>query len=355
MPHSTSEIDIIANAKWAFTTRRVERRDCVGLKADFASAAPGDLVLCEVLSIGSHKRVQLTVGRYSTLYPGDIIVLACGGRYAPDQYEGIAEIDEDASDMLAGGGVVGTMRKSNNRMSGPTKVKPLGIISHADGRAVNIAQYALADMVLPLNLTIIAAVGSSMNGGKTTAVASFAHGLAKAGHKVAAIKVTGTGSFGDFNTYADTSAHFVADFVDVGMPSTYQIPVDQIISGMNSLLGHASAAGCTVAVVEFADGIFQTETATLLKTPEVRKILDGVIFAAPCAASVVGGCEALRSMGIEPSIVTGKVSASPLAIEEAEKIAAVSIVTKEELIGPETADGLLEFIRGSNWQNVLSA
>lgn len=355
MSNGQTETNLISNAKWAFTTRRVDRQDCTRLTTDFAAANPGDLVLCEVQRIGSHKRVQLNVGRYSTLYPGDTVVLACGARYAPDQYEGIAVIDESSSDMLAGGGVIGTMRKSNHRMSGPTKVKPLGVISRSNGAPVNIADYAMANMVLPINLTIVVAVGSSMNGGKTTAVASFAHGLSKAGHKVAAIKVTGTGSFGDYNTYLDTASHFVADFVDAGMVSTYQLPVTQIISGMNSLLGHASAAGCDVAVIEFADGIFQDETAALLKSPEVRQILDGVIFAAPCAASVVGGCEALRSMGIEPSIVTGKVSASPMAVEEAEKAAAVSIATKEELLSPEAARGLLEFIRNSNRDQVLTA
>ncbi|WP_051540973.1 hypothetical protein [Ahrensia sp. 13_GOM-1096m] len=355
MLNDTPHQDFVQRAKWAFTTRRVERSDCIGLSSDIESATPGDLILGEVINIRSHKRIQLSIGRYSTLYEGDLVVLACGARYAPDQYEGIAQLNEESSDMLAGGGVIGLMRKSNTKMAGPTNVKPLGIICNANGHPINIEDYALASVVRPLNLTTIAAVGSSMNGGKTTAVASFAHGLTKAGHKVAAIKVTGTGSFGDYNTYQDTGALFVADFVDAGMVSTYQLPIDHISAGMNTLLGHASAAGCDVALIEFADGIFQAETAAMLKSKEVREIINGYIFAAPCAASVVGGCQALRAMGIEPSIVTGKVSASPLAIEEAQKMAAVTVVTRNQLLEPTSAETLLETIRGSNWTKVMRA
>lgn len=340
--------DLIKVSKWAFTTRRVNRDDGKCLTTDFKTAKPGDLVLCEVMEIGSHKRIQLSVGRYSKLYLGDRIVLAVGSRYAPDQYEGIAELDENSSDMLAGGGVIGLMRKANQRMSQPTKVKPIGIISDSNSRPINIADYALVDMIRPKNITAIAAVGSSMNGGKTTAVASFAHGLSRAGYKVATIKVTGTGSFGDFNTYLDTKAHFVADFVDAGMVSTYKLPLKRIITGMNCLLGHAAAAGCDVALIEFADGIFQIETMSLLKSPEVREIMSGYIFASPCAASAVGGCEILRSMEIEPSIVTGIVSRSPLAVEEVEKAAAVSVTSRESLLDASTSSALLERMRCSD-------
>ena len=59
---------------------------------DFAVARPGDLVLAHVEKIGQHRRVQLSSGRPSLIFPGDAVVLACGARYAPDQFEGLAEI-----------------------------------------------------------------------------------------------------------------------------------------------------------------------------------------------------------------------------------------------------------------------
>ncbi|PKP65993.1 MAG: hypothetical protein CVT86_03110, partial [Alphaproteobacteria bacterium HGW-Alphaproteobacteria-8] len=108
------------NAKWAFTTRRADRSAATGLSTDFAAARPGDLVLGRVARIGSHKNIQLSTGRPSALYVGDAVVLACGARYAADQFEGIAKIDPAGADMLAGGGVLGRMRGKNDRIAAPT-------------------------------------------------------------------------------------------------------------------------------------------------------------------------------------------------------------------------------------------
>ena len=91
--HMTPEPAALCNqAKWAFATRRVVRADVFGLSKKFAEAESGDLVLGRVSFIGQHKGLQLTTGRRSILYPGDFVVAACGARYAPDQFEGTAEI-----------------------------------------------------------------------------------------------------------------------------------------------------------------------------------------------------------------------------------------------------------------------
>lgn len=338
--------DPLRTAKWAFTTRRIDRTDATCLTYQFHNARPGDLVLARVERIRSHKRIQLTTGRPSELYDGDVVVLACGARYASDQYEGIAEIDPQGADMLASGGVIGKARSSNRKMAGPTQVVPIGLVSDAEGRVLNVGDYALPPAVPTRNMTVIAAVGTSMNGGKTTAVASLAHGLVRAGYRVATLKATGTGAFGDYNAYLDAGSHFVADLVDVGMVSTYLEPIPRIVNGMNSLLGHAAEAGCEVALVEFADGIFQRETSDLLTRPDVREAIDGVLLAAPCAASITGGYLALKEIGIEPSVVTGKISASPLLVAEAESAANVSIKTRETLRDPASAGALLAKIRG---------
>lgn len=332
-------------AKWSFTTRRVVRSDITGFSTNFTEAKPGDLVLGRIEKIGSHKRIQLPCGRPSELYCGDLVVLACGARYASDQYEGHAIIDPAGSDMLAGGGVIGVMRAANKRMAGPTRVIPVGMLCDKDGKPVNLADYSLPELPGSRNLTVIAAVGASMNAGKTTAVAGFAHGLTRAGYRVAALKATGTGAFGDYNAYIDASAHYVADFVDAGMVSTYMEPLPRIIDGLDTLLGHAAKNGCDIAIVELADGIFQGETAALLKHDDFRPGFDGFLFSAPCAASASGGCSVLRSMGIEPDIVTGMVSCSPLAASEAEAAANIRIVTLENLCDPVSAGALLATIR----------
>ncbi len=232
----------LAQAKWAFATRRVPREHAVCLSEALADAISGDLVLGRVERIGSQKRIQLAEGRNSTLYEGDLVVLACGNRYAPDQFEGLAELDPNGADLLAGGGVLGRMRHRHARMSAPTRMVPLGLVANKSGEVINLADYALQPAPRPEGLTVICAVGASMNSGKTTAVASLAHGLTRAGHWVAAIKATGTGAFGDFNAFVDTGANYVADFIDAGMVSTYRQPPDRIESGLNTLLAHAASS-----------------------------------------------------------------------------------------------------------------
>ena len=334
--------EVLKEAKWAFSTRRVAAEDAVHLVEDLGDAVSGDLVLGRVERLGSHKRIQLAEGRVSELYLGDLVVLACGARYAPDQFEGLAELDPKGADMLAAGGVLGRMRHRHERMAPPTRVVPLGLLADASGEVINLGAYALERTLRPANLIVIGVVGASMNSGKTTAVAAIAHGLRRAGHRVAAIKATGTGAFGDFNAFRDTGARYVADFTDVGMVSTYRQPLARIEAGLDTLLGHAARQGCEIAVVELADGVFQKETGDLLRTPRIRDGFAGVFFAAPDALAAAGGCAALRGMGIEPAVVTGMVSCSPLGAAEAESATGVRVITRDALCDPIQASSILK-------------
>ncbi|NIA72424.1 DUF1611 domain-containing protein [Pelagibius litoralis] len=352
--HTPITQDLLTRAKWAFSTRRVRRQDALRLNETLGGAVSGDLVLGRVESIGSHKKIQLAEGRASELYVGDLVVLACGARYAPDQFEGLAELDPEGADMLAGGGVLGRMRHRHARMSAPTRVVPLGLLTHASGRVMNLASYALPAADRPAAMMVIGVVGASMNSGKTTAVARLAHGLSRAGHQVAAIKATGTGAFGDFNAFSDTGASYVADFTDAGMVSTYRQPLARIEAGLDTLLAHAEREGCEVAVVELADGVFQKETADLLKNPKVRDSFAGVLFAAPDALAAAGGCAALRAMGVEPAVVTGMVSCSPLGAREAEAATGVRVVTRDALSDPAQANALLARLLDSNERQGVS-
>ncbi|MGF1639988.1 MAG: hypothetical protein ACFCUO_03480 [Rhodospirillales bacterium] len=329
------------HVKWAFTTRRVDRGDAVRLVADVAAAAPGDLVVGRIDRIGWQKAVQLAEGRASTLYEGDMVVLACGARYAPDQFEGIAEIGAEGADMLAAGGVLGRVRQRHERMSAPTRVIPLGLLADGNGRVLNLDAYAMPTTPRPAELPSIVVVGASMNAGKTTATASLARGLGRAGYRVAAIKATGTGAFGDFNAFRDAGATFVADFTDTGMASTYLQPLPRIAAALDTLLGQAACAGCEVAVVELADGVFQAETAALLRDPAIRTTFGGVLFAAPDALAGAGGCHALQTLGIRPVALTGKLSCSPLGAAEAEIATGIPVLTRDALCDPAVATSLL--------------
>ena len=337
-----------AGAKWTFTTRRVNKNHIAGVSRAFANAVPGDLVLAKVRKVSSHTKAQLATGRPSALAEGDHIVLCCGDRYAPDQFEGNAVIDPNGADMLAGGGVIGRANLAHAKMAAPTSLEPIGMLTDKNGDVINVAAYGLPARSAPKNITIIGVVGASMNAGKTTATAALAHGLVKAGRKVAAIKATGTGAFGDFNAFLDAGASYVADFTDAGMATTYLQPLEAIEDGLCALLASAAEAGVDTAVVELADGIYQKETAALIENSSVvRDLFNGWMFASGDAVSAVGGVRHLRSVGLKPVAVSGVVSLSPLAVNEAEAITAVKIFKKGELMSADVADGIAASVENS--------
>lgn len=331
----------LKTSKWAFSTRRVRHDDVHTLDDMLDQAVSGDLVLGRVMEVGAHQKVQLTDGRPSDLYVGDLIVVACGARYASDQFEGIAKLAAGGCDLLAGGGCLGQMQHKHARMKAPTRVQPLGLLCDVGGRVINLAVYAMASRPVAPDLTVIGVVGASMNAGKTSAVASLVHGLEGAGYRVAAIKATGTGAFGDWNAYQDAGASFVTDFTDTGMVSTYLQPIDRLSQALASMLGAASGAACEVAVVEFADGVLQRETAALLGMDEVRQHFSGFLFAAPDALAAVGGQRCLENLGISPVALTGLISVSPLNALEAENATGLQVLSREVLRDPAQAASLL--------------
>lgn len=335
---TTCTLATAATAKWTFSTRRVDPAIVVGMDDAFNETRPGDLVLAQVESIGQHTRVQLTSGRPSGIFPGDTVVLACGARYAPDQFEGVAEVSPKGADLLAGGGCIGRMVARNERVKPATRLLPLGRLLDDSGRPVNLDRFALRMVSPARSVPAIFVLGTAMNSGKTTATAQLALGLRRAGHRVAALKGTGTGAFGDYNEYADTGAHWVADFTDAGMVTTYREPLERVTRGIDCLLGHAAQQGCDLAVVEIADGLFQRETGALIADPWFRERMSGLVFACGDPVAAAGGVMELARQGLRPDALTGIVSCSPMAAAEAYAATGVSVLRKSDLCDPAEAN-----------------
>lgn len=358
-PHRDAAL--IARAKRAFTTRRVPLR--VGadapaegidpvLVAPRAAREAGDLVLARVEAIGQHDGLQLHTGRRAALYEGDEVLACLGDRYAPDQFEGIAQVDDTGRcELLAAGGVVGTVRHRHVLMRPATRLQVLGCVADRQGRPLNVRSFAMADAATSgVGIPVVVVVGSSMNAGKTTACASAIHGLRRAGLRVGAAKVTGTGSFGDVQSYADAGACEVLDFTDAGYASTYRVDVARLEGVALRLIGALQARGCDVAVVEIADGLFQRETAGLIAADGLRAACSGALFAAADAMGAVAGVQRLRAAGWPVTGLTGRVTCSPLAASEAEAALAgcgiaVPVFTRAQLRAPEHACVLIDRAR----------
>ncbi|MBM7068766.1 hypothetical protein [Actibacterium sp. 188UL27-1] len=318
------------NAKWAFTTRRVDRADVAALSTQYEQARAGDLVLCQILEVGQHKKLQLAERRASLSYPGDLVVVCLGDRYAPDQFMAKAEVSNGILQLAAGGGVAGTIEAAHARMEEPTSLLPLGLLKTAMGNVINVADYALPPIAANDDVTVLGVFGASMNSGKTTAAASLAHGLKQAGYTVAGVKATGTGAFGDYNAFEDAGVP-VTDFTDVGMATTYRMPLEKVEQGFDTLVATAAQDGAQIVVVEIADGVFQQETRAILNQSRIRNRLDGILFAAPDALSALGGVTVLERHGFSPFAISGMLTLSPLATAEAADVTGLPILSREEL------------------------
>jgi len=332
---NTAVSPLMAGAKWSFVTRRVRRAKVRRLDRDLTSIKCGDLVLAEVQDIGSHRRLQLSDGRFSILYPKDRIVLACGDRFAEDQFEGIAALSDDGADLLAGGGVIGQMRSRNGKVKQPTRLSVIGRLADETGEVMNLEDTALTPAAGPGPARVIGVIGTGMNAGKTAAAAGLVNGFSRFGNAVAAIKATGTGSFGDVHNYEAAGAVAVLDFTDAGLVSTYRQPVDRLEEITRTLL--ATSAPSDIAVVELADGVSQVETADLLRRPSFRALFDAFVLAPPGALAARGALHWLqREAAITPIALTGLMTQAPLAVAEAETLG-LPVFSREALSDPATA------------------
>ena len=327
LPSSALDPVRLARAKRSFTTRNVARlhtADAAGwslLADDEIVPRAGDLVLARVTELGQHTRLERPDGRRATLHQGDEIVIAYGARYAPDQFEGVVPDDLGPCDLLAAGGVAGTCIARSEAVGKPTRIEPLGVLA-CDARRASLRDWtplappAQRQPAVP-HPAVIGVAGTAMNAGKTTALAGLVRGLTDAGVRVGAAKVTGTGAGGDVWLYRDAGAEWVRDFTDAGHASTYQVDIGELERVAAALVDDIATAGADVVLVEIADGVLQAEAAALLASPVLHGLLDGLVFAAGDALSAAAGAKRLAALGYEVLAVTGRFTASPLALREA--------------------------------------
>jgi len=328
----------LAKARRAFTTRNVDLSLVAGLDRSGAPIA-GDLVLARVVFIGHHTRLESPEGRRQAMYPGDEIIVAYGHRYAPDQFEARVPGNLDECDLVAGGGIASSMLAKHSKARNPTRIQPIGLLRDWMGRTMNLSAFATCNPSQARGRNgarVIVVVGTSMNAGKTTTAAMLIRGLTLAGLRVGAAKVTGTGSGGDIWSMLDAGARTAVDFTDAGHASTAGVSLDRLAKDSLALVGHA-AQGNDVAVIEVADGLFQEETAGLLRHPEFADAIDSVILAAGDAMGAAYGHRWLVDNRLPISLIAGCVSSSPLGLRETECATGLKVARLDELADGELA------------------
>jgi hypothetical protein len=307
-------------AKRAYTTRRVPAGALLQLDTDPAQPPrPGDLVLARVVRTGKHQHLELPGGRRSALFAGDEIVVACAARYAPDQFEAALPTALGACHLAAGGGVAAQVVSRCAGVAPPTEIELVGLVLDGLHRRVNLAQHGLhkAFSLGPRPVTI-ASLGTSMNAGKTTAAAHLVRGLVRAGLRVGAAKITGTGSGNDPGLLRDAGAERVLDFVDCGYASTAGLELPALQTILDTVQTDMAHARMDALVIEVADGLLQRETAMLLQSTHFARRVDATLFASGEAMGAIAGVRWLHDRGLQVLGLTGTLTRSPLARAEAE-------------------------------------
>ncbi len=338
---STQEHFRISKATPAFTTRRVPAASMRTILSDQVRPEPGNLVLARVDRLGHHKRIERVDGRRAHLFPGDEIILAYGNRYAPDQFEAEVPVDMGPCHMVAAGGIAARALSWHGRISRPTSVTPIGIIGDHFRQPINIHDFALTSTGPDEELPSVVVAGTSMNAGKTTTAARIIHGLSRAGYRVGGMKLTGTGAGGDLWLMNDAGAHCVMDFTDAGFPSTYRSSLTDLHSIYQRLLPEFVARGCDSLVIEIADGLYQSETRMLLESETFRLRFPHIVFAAAEAMGAENGIRWLQELGYDVRGLSGQISRSPLAMQEAGLFTDVPTWDIRQLEDEKVALGLL--------------
>jgi hypothetical protein len=301
----------------------------------------GDVVLARVDAIGHHGNVELKTGRKAPIYPGDEVILAYGNRYAPDQFEALVPDSLEPCEMVAGGGIASRVVLAHSSTKPATRVVPIGLLADERGVPLNLADFTVPAIAPRWSLPVLVVCGTSMNAGKTSAMAALVRGLTKAGLKVGTLKATGTGAGNDLWIMRDSGAAEVLDFTDAGWSTTYRVPVEAIERSAHHLIAALEDAGSDVIIMEIADGLFQHETRELMQRASFRALVSGVVFAAGDAMGAVGGVQRLTAMGYNVLAVSGRMTQSPLALREVAEELATPVYGLPQLSTATIAQDLL--------------
>ncbi len=344
----------LAHSHWAFSTRRAERSRAATLLGGDLQPQVGDLVLARIERLGHHGNLQLVDGRRRRLFVGDLVIVAYANRYACEQFE--AEVPQSlaACHLVAGGGIAARALSWHDRISrGPTAIQPLGLLADDQGRRMNLGDFALGPVTPPrTSLPVFAVLGTAMDAGKTETAAHLVRGLRCAGRRTGYIKITGTGAGGDTWLLQDAGADCVLDFTDAGLPSTYRTPIARIENAMELLVNTMAAKGIDTIVMEVADGVYQQETAQLVRSATFARTVSGIVLAARDAMGASAGIQALYAQPSPILALSGLLSASPLQRREARAATGIDSLNREELASAHVAQRLLAVVAGTERREI---
>ncbi|MEY4331050.1 MAG: hypothetical protein RL609_1798 [Bacteroidota bacterium] len=298
----------------------------------------GDVAMFEILEIGKHKTMQSDSKRNVSIFVGDKILAVFGDRYATEQFEGYVPTEiQSEYHILGAGGVIGILHSKNEAYKDiePTKVRLIGYAVDESNNIINTKFFKInAPQFNPSNKgpKVILSLGATMDSGKTTTAAYISRGLYLGNKKVGFIKLTGTAYTKDKDFIFDAGAMIAMDFSDAGYPSTFTVPVTEILQiyeYLKTKICEENDLDCIV--MEIADGILQQETYQLISNKAFMSTISEVVFSCGDSLSAIQGMTLFSNLEINPLFLCGKFTMSELLIKEVQKHLEIPIFTLSQL------------------------
>jgi hypothetical protein len=162
--------------------------------------------------------------------------------------------------MVAAGGIAAEVLRTSDKVRAATRIIPIGLVADSAGWRLNTRNFAMAEDPIPAIrppavAVAVAVLGSSMNAGRATTMATLIHGETRAARRVGAIKVTGAGSGDELWSYLDAGAVAALSFTDVGRTTTNRLAPNALDRIVVALTARVAAIGGDIVLIEVADGL----------------------------------------------------------------------------------------------------
>ncbi len=262
----------------------------------------------------SYNSVEDLSGRMIPLRAGDVLAGTLGSRRALRGYAG--EVPErlapgDTLEVLNLGGILGRCTSVNPELGPPFQAEVLGAvlafpeIGDRVGRPAHIRDHAVPTAeTLRERIPVVYVAGTCMEAGKTVAATELVRGLTRAGHRVAAAKLTGVSLMRDSLSMMDAGAVAALTFNDTGAPSTRAGATVPIAKGIFNRLAQSRP---DVIVAELGDGILgEYGVQDILSDPELMGVRGALVLAGPDPVACWGARQILEQhYGLAITAVTG--------------------------------------------------
>jgi hypothetical protein len=278
-------------------------------------AAEGYVLAVRILEDkASYNTVEDLAGRMVSLRAGDVLAGTLGSRRALRGYAGVVPSRiavGDTINVLNLGGILGQCTSVNPDIGAPFAAEVLGAVltfpelGDRVGRPAHIRDRAVpaADR-LESTIPVVYVAGTCMNAGKTVAATELVRGLARAGLRVAACKLTGVSLMRDVLSMTDAGAIAALTFNDVGVASTHP---GVTVATAKGIFNRLAASRPDVIVAELGDGILgEYGVQDILHDPELAAAGAVWIMAAPDPVGCWGAAELMRNeYGLAITAITG--------------------------------------------------